>query len=245
MTKAYQCSTMGSTNNMAFMSKPKSLVAYAIFFVAVGTLVALVRDTVVFVPLDLFMTAWHEAMHACAAWMTGGAVHEINVHAGHGTTLTSGGIFPLISMAGYMGTALWGCLLLATVRVEYARKPVQWITLSFPVVVMLLGGGVGINLVFVVLTVLILGYVWNRFGYWVGLALSVVFASESFRDVQVYLLQSPHETDAGILARYFGLPLLTLPIAFFLAVATFAVWCVVLKLILLNRQGKVNFEPTM
>lgn len=217
-----------------------SFVFFAALFIAAGTIVSTVRNTVWFVPLDLYLTAWHEAMHAGAAWVTGGAVHEINVHAGHGTTVTSGGIFPFISMAGYFGTALWGCVLLASLRYSSLRQPVMWTTLALPCLVMLFGDGISVALALVAGLTVVLGVLWVKFGFYVGALLSLLFASESFKDIQVYLMQSPHETDAGILARYIGLPSLTLPIALTLAALTLVMWCFAMKSTMLTNRNTAN-----
>lgn len=213
------------------------LLLSALIFIAVGTFVSLARHTVWFAPVDLYLTAWHEAMHAAAAWLTGGSVHDIEVYAGHGTTTTSGGWFPIICMAGYLGTALWGCALLTSLRVTSLREPLKWLTLTVPCVVMLFGGGLGVALLMVLVISAVVGVLWHKAGHWTGLGLSIVFASESFKDIQVYLLQSPHETDAGILANYLGFPLLTLPIALGLAGLTLVVWCLVLKWTILTKRA--------
>lgn len=217
-----------------------SFIFYAAVFIAVGTLISTVRNTVWFVPLDLYLTAWHEAMHAGAAWVTGGAVHEINVHAGHGTTVTSGGIFPVISMAGYFGTALWGCVLLASMRYTFLRQPVLWTTLTLPCLVLLFGDGLSVALFLVAGLSVVLGVLWVKFGFYVGAVLSLLFASESFKDIQVYLMQSPHETDAGILARYIGASSLTLPIALTLAGLTLLMWCFAMKSLMMTTRNAAN-----
>lgn len=223
---------------MGHMTK---LLLSAVIFIGVGVSVSLARHMAWFVPVDLYLTAWHEAMHASAAWLTGGSVHDIDVHAGHGTTTTSGGIFPIISMAGYVGTALWGCTLLASLRVTALREPLKWLTLTVPCVVMLLGGGFGVSFLLVLAISIVVGVLWHRVGHWTGLGLSVVFASESFKDIQVYLVQSPYETDAGILANFLGLPLLTLPIALGLAGLTLVVWCLVLKWTILTKRATTSY----
>ena len=66
-------------------------------------------DTALNKPFRFFVVLVHEVNHAAAALITGGEVLEIRTHwneSGH--TLTKGGFFPLISAAGYVGSALWG-----------------------------------------------------------------------------------------------------------------------------------------
>jgi len=66
------------------------------------------------VPLKWFETLFHESSHALAAFLTGGHVARIALHAdGSGLTWSSGGIRPLVTFAGYAGAIAWGALLYA------------------------------------------------------------------------------------------------------------------------------------
>jgi hypothetical protein len=171
-------------------------------------------------------------MHALAAWVTGGAVASMAVHAGEGMTWTSGGFFPLISAAGYVGTALWGTFLLMVSSAGRIRTSAIIVSLSLPVIAMLIAGGVGVNwLVLLVLSITIYPY-WTRHPLAGNLVMSSLFASESWRDVQVYLFAAPDRTDAGILARHWGSSGLTLFIALAFALFSATVWCYVLQRVL-------------
>lgn len=64
-------------------------------------------------PINLFVTFLHELGHAVFALITGGNVHEVFIQSnGAGYAVTSGGFVPLILMGGYIGSALFGNLLL-------------------------------------------------------------------------------------------------------------------------------------
>jgi hypothetical protein len=64
-------------------------------------------------PFKLFVTVIHESCHALAARLTGGNVGFISIAADHsGLTSTMGGFQPLVMMAGYLGTAIFGGLLI-------------------------------------------------------------------------------------------------------------------------------------
>lgn len=57
-------------------------------------------------------TFFHEISHGLAALITGGRVLNIELRfSGSGVCYTSGGVRWLISVAGYMGAALWGSLI--------------------------------------------------------------------------------------------------------------------------------------
>lgn len=198
------------------------LLATLLGFAVVGFIVSYLRQTPFMLPVDLYMVAWHESMHAAGAWLTGGSVHAIEVRARDGLTTTSGGFFPIIAMAGYIGTSLWGAGLLAGARRAPLIWPMRVMTAALPPVAMLFGHGIGLSLLAVIAISVGLFLVWRLYPGPVTLIVSGLFASESWRDVQMYLFSIPGQTDAGILARHIGLPFLTLPIA--LTMAAMSVW---------------------
>ncbi len=70
-------------------------------------------------PFKLFVTIIHEACHALATRATGGQVSVIGIFANReGVTMTKDGFMPLIAMAGYVGTSVFGGLL-----IWWGRKP--------------------------------------------------------------------------------------------------------------------------
>ena len=198
-------------------------------FVVFGMLVSYLRQTPLMAPVDLYLIAWHETMHAVGAWLTGGSVQGIEVRARNGATWTIGGLFPIISMAGYIGTSLWGAGLLASTRRPHLISPMRIVTIVLPPLAMLVGEGISVSLFAVIALSGALFYVWRKFPVPVTLVLSSLFASESWRDVQMYLFAIPDKTDAGILARHLGVELLTLPIALLMAVLSLLVWWVALR----------------
>jgi hypothetical protein len=64
-------------------------------------------------PIRLFMTFIHEGGHALVTVLTGGHVNYVTVAPdGSGLTLSAGGLFALISMAGYIGATAYGAFCL-------------------------------------------------------------------------------------------------------------------------------------
>ena len=58
------------------------------------------------------MTFFHEISHGLMALITGGKVLKIEMHySGSGLCYSRGGIIWLITVAGYIGAALWGLLI--------------------------------------------------------------------------------------------------------------------------------------
>jgi hypothetical protein len=74
-------------------------------------------------PVRLFSTFVHETSHALAALVTFGDVHGMVVRGdGSGTTWVSGGSTFLVGTAGYLGTTLFGILmLLSTRKTDWSR----------------------------------------------------------------------------------------------------------------------------
>ncbi len=199
-----------------------TLLCFAVF----GVIASYLRQFAVMAPVDLYLIAWHEAMHAAGAWVTGGSVHSIEVRARDGATWTTGGFFPLIAMAGYIGTALWGASLLASARQPTLIWPMRIMTVTLPPVAMLFGNGFSWSMLAVIAISVALSFVWRKYPRVVTLVVSGIFASESWRDVQMYLFSIPGQTDAGILAKYLGLQILTLPIALSMAILSGYIWWV-------------------
>lgn len=66
-------------------------------------------------PFEIIGTVFHEFGHALTCWLTGGRVHSIDINMDEsGLTRFSGGLFCLIVPAGYIGSSLFGCILLFT-----------------------------------------------------------------------------------------------------------------------------------
>jgi hypothetical protein len=126
-------------------------------------------------PLRLFVTIIHEAAHALAALMTGGSVEYIQIKPdGSGVTATRGGIGFFISSAGYLGTMLYGALLLLFCKRAKAAK-----------------GALGATAVLVVVTSLWLIRPLFGFGFLaggiIGLILAAAFYFSSPRIAQFFL----------------------------------------------------------
>jgi len=76
-----------------------------------------------FMPLQYLNTHLHEFSHAFTSIITGGQVDHIEVASnGSGLTFTVGGIQPLITSAGYVGSACIGAAMLALAGTEKGAK---------------------------------------------------------------------------------------------------------------------------
>ncbi|MBK7580736.1 MAG: M50 family metallopeptidase [Myxococcales bacterium] len=81
--------------------------------VAVFVLVASLWGTFVVTPLKIFVVLLHEISHGIAAIVTGGGVEKLEINAQQGGVChTSGGSRFVVLSAGYLGSLLWGGLII-------------------------------------------------------------------------------------------------------------------------------------
>lgn len=87
----------------------KRYIALLLIFIAI----VLLWNTMVIYPLKIFVVFMHEVSHGLAAMATGGSIVkiEINQHEG-GLALTRGGSRFWTLSAGYLGSLLWGGVIL-------------------------------------------------------------------------------------------------------------------------------------
>jgi hypothetical protein len=80
---------------------------------AIGLLALLLWDTFVIYPFRLFVVFLHEVSHGLAAIATGGSIVSIGLSFDEGgVCVTRGGSRFLVLNAGYLGSLLWGAVLL-------------------------------------------------------------------------------------------------------------------------------------
>lgn len=114
-------------------------------------------------PLKLFTTFLHEASHGLAAILTGGRLIQFTLAPDtSGLALTAGGFRPLVLVAGYVGSCVWGGLLLLASRRVGWEKGVLFALAAFIAVFTLL-------------------FVRNGFGFLVGSGLALSFGALAWR----------------------------------------------------------------
>ena len=173
-------------------------------------------DTGLIKPFRFFVVLVHEVNHAAAALLSGGEVVEIRTHwneSGH--TLARGGIYPLISAAGYVGSALIGSLLIYTGLYPQAQRFVLLcigaVCMGMTMAYTPLGGVdffLGIGGGFVLCAMAIKSQRMARVGsVWMGVMLCLY----SLFDFRTDLWYHAERTDAGLLSAYWGLDPLQVP----------------------------------
>ena len=104
---------------------------FAIYFALLWAL----WETVAAYPLKIFVVLLHELSHAIAVWITGGAVEGITLdpRQGGATFATGGSAFIALS-AGYLGSLLWGCVLVVVAHLR--RVHAAWVMAGIGVLVL-------------------------------------------------------------------------------------------------------------
>ena len=180
-------------------------------YIACAAVALSLWDTLWLKPFRIFVVLFHESCHAAAALATGGEVVEMRTRwdeGGH--TLTRGGFFPLISAAGYLGSAFMGSLLIYTGSMPQLQR----------LLLLVLGGGcMGLTMwytpagemdfylgIFGGLLLAGMALYSARSGevgaVWMGVVLCLYSLHDFYSD-----FSRAHLTDAGILADYLGWPL--------------------------------------
>lgn len=189
-----------------------------VYVLAAGIAIAF-WQTPVIKPFRVFVVLVHEMGHASAALISGGTIVELRTNwneSGHARSL--GGWVPLISSAGYIGSSFLGALLIAIGsrpvlhRISLALIGGAALTASLlftPVFGLDFFFGTGSGVVLLAVAVH-----FPRAARWLAAWLGVMLCLYSLYDFRTDLWENPGATDAGILAAYWGVPLLAYPIAF-------------------------------
>lgn len=188
------------------------------WLLAFAALTVVLWHSPVLFPLRSFVVLVHETGHALAALLTGGEVRHLVVRPDEsGEVLYSGGWPIVVASAGYVGTALLGSVLLALTRWPAAHRAAVGVLgavlVAMTLVYVPFGNpfGFGLGLAW---GALLLVLAWRRFPHLARVvdALAVMLCLYAVYDFADYLIYDTGRTDAGILARYLGLPWLAWPI---------------------------------
>lgn len=169
-------------------------------------------------PLRTFVVLVHETGHAVAGILTGAEIEHLIVRPDESGEVRYRGGWPIIiTSAGYVGTAMLGSALLALTRWPHAHRAVVGLlgatlllmTILYVPITNVFGFGLGLAWGALLLVMAV-----KRFPYLARVVdlLAVMLCLYAVYDFADFLLYDPSHTDAGILARYIGLPILAWPI---------------------------------
>lgn len=94
-------------------NRVKTVVALGVSLLVYFFLSVFPLGWIILYPFKLMVTFLHEFGHALGALLTGGGVHEVEINSdGSGVTTTSGGFRPIVIAGGYIGSAVFGNLIM-------------------------------------------------------------------------------------------------------------------------------------
>jgi len=209
-------------------------------FVAILALV--LWDTMLLKPFRIFVVMVHEICHAGAALITGGEVVELRAawdESGH--TLTRGGVFPVITSAGYVGSSLLGSALIYAGSLPQLQRLLLLVIGAVTTGMTMRytpAGQLDFYLgIFGGLLLVSLAIKSARAGQAGAICLGVMLCLYSLYDFRTDLWLHPELTDAGILAEYWGMPMLAYPIALSWVVISVAVMYRAMKSLVRHRKS--------
>ncbi len=189
--------------------KLRFLAGFAVYFGALW----LLWNTPVVYPLKIFVVLLHEMSHAIVAVATGGTLHRIvlNPHQG-GATFTSGGNAFLTLSAGYLGSLLWGSLMVMAAQARRVRP--QWVNGAiggFVVILSALYVRSGFGILFGILFGMALIGVSQKLSAGLNrsllLTLGLTSSLYAILDIKSDILDRPYmNSDAHMLAQLTGVP---------------------------------------
>jgi hypothetical protein len=184
---------------------------FAVYFALLWAL----WETVAVYPLKIFVVLLHELSHAIAVWVTGGVVQQITLDPRQGgATFAAGGSAVLALSAGYLGSLLWGCVLVVVAHLK--RVHAGWVmgavgALVLELTVLYLRGGFAVAFgLFFGLVLLVAAWklpeLWNRR---LVLVLGMTSCLYAVLDIKSDVLDRPTlPSDAAMLAEVTGWPTL-------------------------------------
>lgn len=188
-------------------------------------------DSALLKPFKLFVVFLHETSHAIATIATGGQLHSIAIEwdeSGATYARSGEGIFVIIALAGYIGSIVWGYLMLrASLTGSWIRSVSVIVGLTviffgfFPdgdtprqsgkMLKYLISGSWGL-----VLTVS--AFMYPRFNHFILFFLGGLTSLYSLYDLNDFVRGDVMRTDAGILAYYLlGQSAMVKPLAYVIA----------------------------
>lgn len=195
-------------------------------------------DSPLMLPAKLLVVYFHEISHAIAALLTGGKVQGIAVAWNEsGYVNASGGIFFIVAMAGYIGSIIWGSVLLYSALKYRFMRVVSFLTGVVLIFFSLLPGAwsveahenisrlmIGIGWGSVFMAASIFNPYANHVLLFIAGGMTTLY---SLYDLDDFFSGRIMQTDAGILARYyFGDSPIAFPFAWMIAVliSSVALW---------------------
>ena len=204
----------------------KRYIALILIFIVISFL----WGTVLLYPLKIFVVFMHEVSHGLAAYLTGGEIVEIEVNRQQGGhALTKGGNRFLILTAGYLGSLIWGGIILLMAARTHFDKAISvligigmvGITIGFgsDTFTYLFGVGFGIGLIAIGL------FLPEAANDWILRVIGLTSCLYAILDIKSDVLDRSHlRSDARMLAELTDLPTLFWGILWIIIAIGLTIW---------------------
>lgn len=204
----------------------KRYIALILIFIVIS----LLWGTVVLYPLKIFVVFMHEVSHGLAAYLTGGKIVEIEINPQQGGhALTKGGNRFLILTAGYLGSLIWGGVILLMAARTHFDKAVSvligigmvGITIGFgsDTFTYLFGVGFGVALIAIGL------FLPEAANDWILRIIGTTSCLYAILDIKSDVLDRSHlRSDARMLAELTNLPTLFWGVVWIIIAVGLTIW---------------------
>ncbi len=204
----------------------KRYIALILIFIVIS----LLWGTVVLYPLKIFVVFMHEVSHGLAAYLTGGRIVEIEVNPQQGGhALTKGGNKFLILTAGYLGSLIWGGVILLMAARTHFDKAIS-VLIGIGMVGITIGFG---SDTFTYLFGVFFGIVLIACGLflpevandWILRVIGITSCLYAILDIKSDILDRPHlRSDAYMLAELTKLPIMFWGILWIVIAIGLTIW---------------------
>jgi len=208
-------------------SKLRFLLGFMLFFAALW----LFWNTALVYPLKIFVVLLHETSHAMAAVATGGSIQRITLDPLQGgACYCSGGNAFLTLSAGYLGSLLWGGLMISVarskrVKVSLVNSLIGGLVIGLTILYVRNGFGVGFGIAFGVAMIAASRKLSGSLNRSLLLTLGLTSALYAILDIKSDVIDRPElESDAHMLAELTGIPTVAWGVLWIAAALAFSFW---------------------
>jgi hypothetical protein len=208
-------------------SKLRFVLGFALFFATLW----LLWDTVLVYPLKIFVVLLHEISHAVAAVATGGSIQHIVLDPRQGGACYCPGGNPLLTLsAGYLGSLLWGGLMISAARSKRVKASlvnglVGGLVIGLTILYVRNGFGIAFGIAFGLGMIAVSRKVSAGLNRSLLLTLGLTSALYAILDIKSDVIDRPElRSDAQMLAELTGVPTVAWGAIWIAAALAFSFW---------------------
>lgn len=208
-------------------SKLRFVLGFTLFFAALW----LLWNTVLVYPLKIFVVLLHETSHAVAAVATGGSVQRITLDPlqGGACYCPGGSAFVTLS-AGYLGSLLWGGLMISAARSKRVKTTlvnglIGGLVIGLTILYVRNGFGIAFGIAFGLAMITVSRKLSASVNRTLLLTLGLTSALYAILDIKSDVLDRPElQSDAQMLGELTGVPTIVWGLLWIAAALAFCFW---------------------